>query len=481
MDYLPIFLDLRGKNVLVVGGGDTAARKASLVLSTGAWVTVVSPEPLAAAFSELQGTDRLIHRQEPFRPTHLDGMEVVFAASEEETLDHQVYEAARARHLPVNVVDRPRLCSFIMPSIIDRSPVVVAVSSGGEAPVLSRLLRARLETLIPAAYGRLAVLAGRFKDRVRKRFASTEARRKFWEKALLSPIAEMVFAGREQEAEAALSRMLEGSADAPERGEVYLVGAGPGNPDLLTFRALRLMQQADVVVYDRLVSPPILDMCRRDADRIYVGKERDNHALPQEDINHLLVRLAKEGKRVLRLKGGDPFIFGRGGEEIETLRENGVPFQVVPAVTAAAGVAAYAGIPLTHRDYAQALIFVTGHLKDNSMDLDWDMLCRPRQTVVIYMGLKGLVTLCREMIAHGLAPTTPAAVVQQGTTLNQKVVTGTLESLPALVAQADLKPPTLIIVGEVVRLHDKLNWFHPEPAADDHWHTPLDRPAHLEM
>ncbi len=481
MDYLPIFLDLRGKNALVVGGGDTAARKASLLLSAGAWVTVVSPEPLTAAFSELQGTDRLIHRQASFHDSHLDGMELVFAASEDEALDRQVYDAARARHLPVNVVDRPQLCSFIMPSIIDRSPVVVAVSSGGEAPVLSRLLRARLETLIPAAYGRLAALAGRFKDRVRKRFSSTEARRKFWEKALLSPIAEMVFAGREQEAEAALSRMLEGTADAPERGEVYLVGAGPGNPDLLTFRALRLMQQADVVVYDRLVSPPILDMCRRDADRIYVGKERDNHALPQEDINQLLVRLAKEGKRVLRLKGGDPFIFVRGGEEIETLRENGVPFQVVPAVTAAAGVASYAGIPLTHRDYAQALIFVTGHLKDNSMDLDWDMLCRPRQTVVIYMGLKGLVTLCREMIAHGLPPTTPAAVVQQGTTLNQKVVTGTLETLPALVAQADLKPPTLIIVGEVVRLHDKLNWFHPEPAADDHWHTPLDRPAHLEM
>ncbi|MFN3594175.1 MAG: siroheme synthase CysG [Thiobacillaceae bacterium] len=481
MDYLPIFLDLRGKNALVVGGGDTAARKAALLLSAGAWVTVVCPAPLAAAFNELQGTDRLIHRQSEFQDAHLDGMELVFAASEDEALDRKVYEAARARHVPVNVADRPQLCSFIMPSIIDRSPVVVAVSSGGEAPVLSRLLRARLETLIPAAYGRLAALAGRFKDKVRKRFTSTEARRKFWEKALLSPIAEMVFAGREQEAEAALSRMLEGTGDTPERGEVYLVGAGPGNPDLLTFRALRLMQQADVVVYDRLVSPPILDMCRRDADRIYVGKERDNHALPQEDINHLLVRLAKEGKRVLRLKGGDPFIFGRGGEEIETLRENGVPFQVVPAVTAAAGVASYAGIPLTHRDYAQALIFVTGHLKDNSMDLDWDMLCRPRQTVVIYMGLKGLVTLCREMIAHGLPPTTPAAVVQQGTTLNQKVVTGTLETLPALAAQAELKPPTLIIVGEVVRLHDKLNWFHPEPAADNHWHTPLDQPAHLQM
>lgn len=481
MDYLPIFLDLRGKNALVVGGGDTAARKASLVLAAGAWVTVVSPEPLAAAFNELSGTDRVIHHQQSFAEAHLDGMELVFAASGDEALDRRVYEAARARHLPVNVVDKPEICSFIMPSIIDRSPVVVAVSSGGEAPVLSRLLRARLETLIPAAYGRLAALVGRFKTRVRQRFPTTAGRRKFWEDALLSPIAEMVFSGREQEAEASLARMLEERADAPDRGEVYLVGAGPGNPDLLTFRALRLMQQADVVVYDRLVPPPILDMCRRDADRIYVGKERDNHALPQEDINHLLVRLAKEGKRVLRLKGGDPFIFGRGGEEIETLRENGVAFQVVPAVTAAAGVASYAGIPLTHRDYAQALIFVTGHLKDNSMNLDWDMLCRPGQTVVIYMGLKGLVQLCREMIAHGLPSTTPAAVVQQGTTLNQKVVTGTLDTLPALVAKADLKPPTLIIVGDVVKLHDKLNWFHPEPAADDHWHTPIDRPAHLEL
>jgi uroporphyrin-III C-methyltransferase/precorrin-2 dehydrogenase/sirohydrochlorin ferrochelatase len=481
MDYLPIFLDLRGKNGLVVGGGDAAARKAALMLNAGAWVTVVSPTALSDAFSELNGTDRIIHRQQIFDPAQLDNMELVFAASEDAVLDKQVYEAARARHLPVNVVDKPEVCSFIMPSIIDRSPVVVAVSSGGEAPVLSRLLRARLETLIPAAYGRLAALAGRFKARVRQQFATTAERRKFWENALLSPIAEMVFSGREQEAEAALGKMLEAGSNAPAVGEVYLVGAGPGNPDLLTFRALRLMQQADVVVYDRLVSPPILDMCRRDADRIYVGKERDNHALPQEEINLLLARLAKEGKRVLRLKGGDPFIFGRGGEEIDTLREHGVPFQVVPAITAAAGVASYAGIPLTHRDYAQALVLVTGHLKDNTMDLDWDMLCRPHQTIVIYMGLKGLVTLCNEMKKHGLPGSTPAAIVQQGTTLNQRVVTGTLDTLPGLAATAQLKPPTLIIVGEVVKLHDKLNWFHPEPAADDHWHTPLDRPAHLEM
>lgn len=480
MDYLPIFLDLRGRKGLVVGGGDTAARKAALMLNAGAWVTAVSPEPLAPAFAELAGTDRLIPVQAVFDAKCLDGMDVVFAASEDEALDKAVHDAARARHIPVNVVDKPGMCSFIMPSIIDRSPVMVAVSSGGEAPVLSRLLRARLETLIPAGYGRLAALAGRFKQAVRGKFTTTAERRKFWEKAFLSPIAEMVFSGREQEAEASLTAMLNAQGDVPAVGEVYLVGAGPGNPDLLTFRALRLMQQADVVVYDRLVSPPILDMCRRDADRLYVGKERDNHAVPQDEINMLLVRLAQEGKRVLRLKGGDPFIFGRGGEEIETLREHGVPFQVVPAVTAAAGVASYAGIPLTHRDHAQALILVTGHLKDGSMDLDWDMLCRPRQTIVIYMGLKGLVTLCEQMKQHGLPGDTPAAIVQQGTTLNQKTVTGTLDTLPALAAQAELKPPTLIIVGSVVSLHAKLNWFNPEPADDDHWHTPLDKPAALE-
>lgn len=479
MDYLPIFLDLRGKNALVVGGGDIGARKATLLLNAGAWVSVIEPGELSEVFNALSSTDRIIQRRESFTPDHLDGIEVVFATSENDSLNQAVYQAARARHLPVNVADKPEMCSFIMPSIIDRSPVVVAVSSGGEAPVLSRLLRARLETLIPAAYGRLAALAGKFKTAVRAHFPTTEGRRKFWENALLSPVAEMVFSGREQEAEHTLSKMLAASDTTIGVGEVYLVGAGPGNPDLLNFRALRLMQQADVVVYDRLVSLPILDMCRRDADRMYVGKERDNHAVPQEEINMVLVRLAKEGKRVLRLKGGDPFIFGRGGEEIETLREHGVPFQVVPAVTAAAGVASYAGIPLTHRDHAQALVLVTGHLKDGSMDLDWDMLCRPRQTIVIYMGLKGLIILCDEMKRHGLPGSTPAAIVQQGTTLNQKTVTGTLDTLPALAAQAELKPPTLIIVGSVVSLHEKLNWFHPEPGSDDHWHTPLDRPASM--
>jgi uroporphyrin-III C-methyltransferase/precorrin-2 dehydrogenase/sirohydrochlorin ferrochelatase len=274
-------------------------------------------------------------------------------------------------------------------------------------------------------------------------------------------VAEKVLAGDEASAETLLRQMLE-SEDNILRGEVYLVGAGPGDPDLLTFRALRLMQQADVVVYDNLVSKTIVDMTRRDAQRIFVGKKRADHTMRQEEINALLVRLAKEGKRVLRLKGGDPFIFGRGGEEIETLAAEGIPFQVVPGITAASGVASYAGIPLTHRDYAQACLFVTGNLKDGTMNLDWEALARPRQTVVVYMGLHGLDMLCAELVKHGMPETTPIAIVQQGTTLNQRVITGTLATLPGIAEREKPQAPTLIIVGGVVTLHDKLKWFHPQ-------------------
>lgn len=468
MNFLPVFMDLKGKHCLVVGGGEVAARKAALLLQAGAWVTVVA-DKFCNGVSALQEHDRIEQRTEPFTPSHLDDAVMVIAASENPELDRQVSEAAKLRHLPVNVVDQPELCTFIMPSIIDRSPLLVAVSTGGASPVLARLLRARLETLIPSSYGRLAVLAAKFRDQVKARFNAPAARRMFWEKALQGPVAELVFSGREEAAAEVLQRMLDADAkaDAPN-GEVYLVGGGPGNPDLLTFRALRLMQQADVVVHDRLVSREVLEMVRRDAQRIYVGKERDNHEMPQESINQLLVRLAQEGKRVLRLKGGDPFIFGRGGEEIETLAEHGIPFQVVPGITAASGVSSYAGIPLTHRDYAQSCVFVTGHLKDGSMDLDWDALARPHQTIVIYMGLLGLPMLCKELIAHGLPADTAAAIVQQGTTANQRVLTGTLETLPAITASAHLRPPTLIVVGNVVKLHQKLAWFKTAGKENEH-------------
>ena len=401
---------------------------------------------------------------------NLDDAILVIAATSNPIVNQEVSEAAQRLRIPVNVVDNPALCSFIMPSILDRAPILVAVSSGGASPVLTRLLRARLETLIPSAYGRLAAFAGDFRERVKLRFSHPETRRRFWESVLQGPFAEMVFAGKDRAAKAYLEDLLENKADnsvqqevsGEAQGEVYLVGAGPGDPELLTFRAMRLMQQADVVVYDRLVSPEILDMVRRDAPRIYAGKERSKHTMPQESINELLVRLAKEGKRVLRLKGGDPFIFGRGGEEIETLSSQGIPFQVVPGITAATGAASYAGIPLTHRDYAQSCIFVTGHLKDGSVDLDWPMLARPNQTIVIYMGLLGLPLLCHQLIEHGLPAETPAAIVQQGTTRTQRVLTGSLATLPDLTASAKLMPPTLIIVGEVVKLHQRLAWFEPE-------------------
>ena len=457
MDYLPIFADIRNKLSLVVGGGEVAKRKAGVLLEAGAKVRVVAPE-IDAELASKPDVEAIVSR---FEDRHLEGAALVIAATDDRSVNRQVSEAARARNIPVNVVDDPELCSFIMPAILDRSPLMVAFSSGGASPVLTRMMRGKLETMIPQNYSRLAAFAERFRELVKQRVTSPAKRRIFWENALEGVIAEKVLTGDEGSAERTLQQML-ANEDNIEHGEVYLVGAGPGDPDLLTFRALRLLQKADVVVHDNLVSKPILDMARRDAERIYVGKKRNDHTLPQEGINQLLVRLAKQGKRVLRLKGGDPFIFGRGGEEIETLAEHGIPFQVVPGITAASGVAAYAGIPLTHRDHAQSCIFVTGHLKDGSMNLDWDALARPKQTIVVYMGLLGLETLCAELVAHGMPDSTPAAIVQQGTTQNQRVVTGTLATLPAIARRENLHAPTLIIVGGVVTLRDKLSWFKPE-------------------
>jgi uroporphyrin-III C-methyltransferase/precorrin-2 dehydrogenase/sirohydrochlorin ferrochelatase len=457
MDYLPIFADVRNKLCLVVGGGAVGTRKAGVLLEAGAIVRVVAPqiEP------ELAKQQRIEAIRARFAEKHLDGVALVIAATNDRSVNMQVSEAARARNIPVNVVDDPELCSFIMPAILDRSPLMVAFSSGGASPVLTRMMRGKLETMIPQNYSRLAAFAERFRELVKQRVTAPAKRRIFWENALEGVVAEKVLTGDEDSAEQTLRQML-ADEDNIEHGEVYLVGAGPGDPDLLTFRALRLLQKADVVVYDNLVSKPILDMARRDAERIYVGKKRNDHTLPQEGINQLLVRLAKQGKRVLRLKGGDPFIFGRGGEEIETLAGHGIPFQVVPGITAASGVASYAGIPLTHRDHAQSCIFVTGHLKDGTMNLDWNALARPKQTVVVYMGLHGLETLCAELIKHGMPAVTPIAIVQQGTTRNQRVITGTLATLPKDPEVAELHAPTLIIVGGVVTLRQKLSWFKPE-------------------
>lgn len=461
MDYLPLFTLLKNRRCVVVGGGAIALRKARLLAKTGAKVFVIAPqiESELAQLAKDSGGECALRS---YQSSDIDSTALVIAATDDEAVNAQVSNDAQARHVPVNVVDNPALCSVILPSIIDRSPIMIAIGSAGQSPVLVRQLRAKLESLIPAAYGRLAHLVGNFRQKAAQKFPDVDTRRKFWEEILEGPVAEFVLAGREDVAEAELAQRLNAGKIKDEIGEVYLVGAGPGDPDLLTFKALRLMQKADVVLYDRLVAPEIVDLTRRDAEKLYVGKARSDHAVPQGEINQLLVDLALQGKKVLRLKGGDPFIFGRGGEEIEKLAEHNIPFQVVPGVTAASGCAAYSGIPLTHRDYAQSVRFVTGHLKNNTTDLPWNELVHVNQTVVFYMGLVGLNDICTQLVAHGRAAETPIALIQQGTTRHQRVLTGTLADMPARVQNSGIKAPTLIIVGEVVNLHDKLAWFVPE-------------------
>lgn len=458
MDYFPLFIKLKEQPCLVVGAGSVAVRKIDLLSKAGAVITVIAKD-ISPAISDMEATHQLIIHQRQFEPADVKGYRLIVSATDNESTNQAVSHAATELNIPVNVVDNPALCSFIFPAIIDRSPVIAAVSSGGSSPVLARLLRAKIESTIPAAFGQLAQLSEKFRERVKQKIDNPAQRRIFWESILQGKISELVFAGREEEAEIQLENIISSTKNEPTLGEVYLVGAGPGDPDLLTFKALRLMQQADVVVYDRLVSPEVLNLTRRDSEKIYVGKQRKNHSLPQDSINQLLISLAKEGKRVVRLKGGDPFIFGRGGEEIETLLDEDISFQVIPGITAASGCATYAGIPLTHRNHAQSCTFVTGNLKDGSINLNWQQLSAPNQTIVIYMGLSGLGQICQSLMDHGSPHDHPIALIQQGTTSNQKVITGTLDTLPQLVADKDIKAPTLIIVGTVVTLHDKLNWF----------------------
>lgn len=457
MDYLPLFFDLREQWCLLVGGGAVATRKARLLSKAGARIRVVAPDIEAEleALALASGGECL---KSTYAPESLQDCVLVVSATDDEAVNKTVADDCRARRLPVNVVDSPALCTVITPAIVDRNPLLIGISSGGEAPVLARLVRTQLEQSLPGAYGRLASLASRFRQRVKHAFSDQEQRRRFWERMLGGVVAEKVFAGNEDEADALMNKAL-ATPEEPMFGEVYLVGAGPGDPDLLTFKALRLMQRAEVVLYDRLVSPPILDMVRRDAERIYVGKRRNQHAVEQTAISQMLVDLAKQGKRVLRLKGGDPFIFGRGGEEIELLAENHIPFQVVPGITAASGCASYAGIPLTHRDHAHSVRFVTGHMKDENTSLHWPDLVHAEQTLVFYMGLANIRTICESLIAHGKDAETPAALIEKGTTPDQQVHISTLATLPNYVAGREIHAPTLLIIGGVVSLHDKLAWY----------------------
>jgi uroporphyrin-III C-methyltransferase/precorrin-2 dehydrogenase/sirohydrochlorin ferrochelatase len=457
MQYLPVCLQLRNSPVVLVGGGTVATRKARLLLRAGASLNVVAPE-IAPELEQLLAEHGGHWQRATYRKTDLDGRVLVIAATPHREINEQVHDDAIALNLPVNVVDSPDLCTFIFPSIVDRDPVIIAISSSGRSPVLARQLRSKIEAMVPGSYGRLAEFAGRLRHRVKEALPAETARRLFWEKAMEGTVAEQVMGGREDRAEALLEDMLK-DVEALHCGEVYLIGAGPGDPDLLTFKAVRLLQAADVVLYDRLVSGPILDMARKDAERIYVGKKRDDHAVPQVQINQLLVDLAKQGKRVARLKGGDPFIFGRGGEEIELLARHDVPFQVVPGITAASGAACYSGIPLTHRDHAQSVRFVTGHLKDGSSNLDWPSFQSESETLVFYMGLVGLPLICEQLQLHGRSAATPIALIERATTDDQRVITGTLATMVDIVKREQPKAPTLIMVGGVVELHGELAWF----------------------
>jgi uroporphyrin-III C-methyltransferase/precorrin-2 dehydrogenase/sirohydrochlorin ferrochelatase len=416
------------------------ALKAEALLRSGVRVTVIAPEA-GARVAELATLGALRLEKRGFQPGDLVGAEIAIAATGDPAVNQSVSTAARALRIPVNVADDAALSTFIMPSVVDRPPLQIAISSAGTSPVLARKVRTLIEAAVPFATGRLAALMGRYRQKAKTRFPDPEQRRRFWEKVVDSP-----------DPEQAILQPFPATG-----GFVSLVGAGPGDPELLTLRALRVMQSASVVLYDHLVAPALVDLARRDAERIYVGKEQDRHALPQNEINALMVRLAREGKRVVRLKGGDPFVFGRGGEEIEALMEHGIGFEVVPGITAAVGAAAYAGIPLTHRDCAQACVFVTGHLRNGSPDLDWQALVRPRQTLVVYMGVGALARICNELVAHGMPASTPAALVENATLERQRVTEGTLAGLPALAREA--KPPALLIVGEVVRLRSRLAWF----------------------
>ncbi len=457
MQFLPVCLNLIDAPVVLVGGGAVGTRKARLLLSAGAKLTVVSPtlsEELESLLAEHAG----VWKKATYHEADLHDMTLVVAATPDHATNEQIFRDASARSLPVNIVDSPELCTFIFPAIIDRDPLLIAISSSGRSPVLTRILRRKIEALIPATYGRLASFAGRFRQQVKDRIPQESTRRLFWEQVLEGVVAEQVLVGREEQAERQLAECLNDSAKGFP-GEVYLVGAGPGDPDLLTFKAARLLQSADVVLYDRLVSPAILEMARRDAERIYVGKRRSQHSLPQTQINELLVQLAGQGKRVVRLKGGDPFVFGRGGEEIELLAQHDIPFQVVPGVTAANGAACYAGIPLTHRDHAQSVRFLAGYLKGNSVEHDWSMLQSTNETLVFYMGLMGLPVICEQLVAHGRSGDTPVAMIERGTQPEQRVLVGTLDTMVEIVRRAQPGGPTLIIVGDVVRLHENLSWY----------------------
>ncbi|MEM7564888.1 MAG: siroheme synthase CysG [Pseudomonadota bacterium] len=459
MQYFPLLFDIEKRRCLIVGGGTVALRRFRALHNAGAIIDVVA--------SEIQPTLRELMENAPgdmieakFDQVHLrPEYFCVVAATDCKTLNHEIAECARAMKIPANVASNRKDCDFIFPAIIDRNPITLAISNNGSSPVLSRILRRQLNQFLPAAYGDLSEFVGQHRDRVNQAIPDEKIRAGFWQKLLQGAVAEAIFSGNHDQAQSLFQQALAEPEAYSQVGEVYLIGAGPGDPDLLTLRAFRLMQQSDVVLYDRLVSPEIMALVPEAAERVYVGKRRADHSVPQTDINQLLVDYARQGKRVSRLKGGDPFVFGRGGEEIERLVDAAVPFQVVPGITAANGCSAYAGIPLTHRDHAQSVQFVTGQLKDGTVDLNWPELIADDKTLVFYMGLASLPVICASLVEHGMPDDMQVALVEKGTTREQRVVVSTLSALPRRLERMEVSSPSLFIVGRVVQLADKLKWY----------------------
>ena len=462
MKYLPLMHNFENLNCLVVGGGKLALRRSARVIDSGGVVTIIAlscSDELRSLLKEAGGE----WIKKAYETDDINGRyKLVVAATDNRQVNQQIAEDSKLQGIAVNVVDDASLSNVIFPTVIDREPTQIAISSGSASPQFSMLLRDRINLFVPNGYGKLADLFGRYRKRINQKIKHPGERKKFWNKVVHGYIAEGALSGNLALAESQLQTAIDNHQGFSQQGEVYLIGAGPGDPDLLTLRAFRLLQQSEIIVYDRLVSKQTLERIEEGKEMIYVGKQRANHSLAQTKINDLLVDYAKQGRRVARLKGGDPFIFGRGGEEIETLADNNIPFQVIPGITAATGCASYAGIPLTHRDHAQSVRFVTGQLQNGTVNLDWDNLVSPDQTLVFYMGLQGLPIICEKLISHGYAKDTPAAVIEKGTTMEQRVYTSSLEALPGLIAASDIQAPTLTIVGSVVELRSTLSWFNNE-------------------
>ena len=461
MKLYPLFADLRGRAVLVVGGGVVAERKVAALLEAHAAVRVAAPV-LSSALAAWADAGRIDLYRGGFVDALMDDVWLVIAATSDKALNARIAALGETRRIFVNVVDDASLSLFHVPAVIDRSPVTVAISSGGEAPMLARLLRERLEVWLDHAWGPFAALLGRMRHIIRARHRDPAVRRRFYERLLNGPVLDRLRAGRPGDAEQWIREALHGQPPSTA-GEVILVGAGPGDPGLLTLRGLRALNEADVILHDRLVSDEVLALARRDAERIEVGKEAGNHHATQDTIHALMLRHAREGKRVVRLKGGDPFVFGRGGEELEVLREHGIAYQVVPGITAALACAAYAGIPLTHRHYASSARLVTAHSQSSNDELDWRALAQERQTLAVYMGVGELKNLQARLIEHGRAGHTPFALVENGSRKVQRVVIGTLDQLDQRAREYAVRSPALLILGEVAALANRLAWFGDAP------------------